>query len=896
MPLSVGDRLGPYEILEPIGKGGMGEVYRAKDTKLERNVAIKVLPDAVAQDRERLARFEREARVLASLNHPNIAQIYGLEESGATQALVMELVQGDILKTPQPLETALNYAKQIADALEAAHEKGITHRDLKPANIMITPEGLVKVLDFGLASTPNRERDGAGDSTNSPTLTMTATQAGMIMGTAAYMSPEQAVGAPVDRRTDIWAYGVVLWQMLIGKQLFSGDTVAHILANVINSTVDFSKLPETTPVPIRDLLRRCLDRDVKSRLQWIGEARVAIQKYLVDPRGGAEIPAQAIPLPHKANKIAWVAAGVFAMASVALGVKLWALWRTAPEPAKPVRFQLAPENVTIASSFRFALSPDGTKLAYQASGSDGVIRLWVRFLDTLEARPLPATDVVANVPFFWSYDSRFVVFASAGSLKQIETAGGPPQTLCAVTGIPVGGSWNREGVIIFGHGTAGPLMQVPSEGGTATPVTVIDPARNELYHQSPVFLPDGRHFLYLRRGGSESTGIYVGSLDEKPDHQPSKRLLAAEYGVEFAPTPDGSSGQIIFLREGTLFAQSFDLQRLELSGDSTQVADHVSNYRFAGQFSASQTALVYRTGSAEEGFRLVWFDRQGNELGRTSESGFSSDTVSLSPEGSRVAAERVNGGAANIWLVSFPQGGKTRFTYSPIGRDRFAAWSPDGARIAFSSARSGHYDLYQHAANGAGEDQLLLKSDTDKSVFDWSRDGRFLLYGDTDPKTRRDLWVLPMGGSAGEQKPIPFLRTEFDEIEGRFSPDGRWIAYASSESGRGEVYVRPFPAPEGGGGKWMVSQSGGGQPRWRRDGRELFFVGITGQLFAASVTVSGSALQVGVPKPMFDSGLVGGYAWEVNADGTRFLLPKAGRDIARAPFTVLLNWQGALKK
>jgi hypothetical protein len=317
---------------------------------------------------------------------------------------------------------------------------------------------------------------------------------------------------------------------------------------------------------------------------------------------------------------------VFAIASVAFGFLLFATWRGGPESGKPVKFQLAPENVTIASSFRFALSPDGTKLAYQASGSDGAIRLWIRSLDTLEARPLPASDVNANVPIFWSYDSRFVVFASAESLKKIEIAGGPPQTLCALTGVAVGGSWNREGVILFGHGT-GPLMQVPSEGGTATPVTAIDSARNELYHESPVFLPDGRHFLYFRRGGPESTDVYVGSLDEKPDHQSTKRLLATEYGVQFAASPDGSSGQILFLREGTLFAQAFDLRRLELSGESTQIADHISDYRFVGQFSASQTALAYRTGSGAEGFHLVWFDRQGKELGRTSESGFGSDTV-----------------------------------------------------------------------------------------------------------------------------------------------------------------------------------------------------------------------------------------------------------------------------
>lgn len=848
--------MGPYEITGHLGKGGMGEVYRARDTKLDRDVAIKILPHSLEHDPERLARFKREAKVLASLNHPNIGTIYSLEESADGVAIAMELIEGATLKSPLPTDTALDYARQVAEALEAAHEKGITHRDLKPANIMVTAAGVIKVLDFGLAFvTP----PGVAQDSEASTMTMELTKAGIIMGSAAYMAPEQAAGAPFDRRADIWSYGVVLWQLLTGKPLFRADTVAHTLANVINSPIDFTKLPKTTPAPIRDLLQRCLERDIKSRLQWIGEARITIQKYLADPKSGTVNPMQAVGRP---NRAAWAAGGVLAVVAVALGATVWESWRAVPEPAKTVRFQLAPENVSMASSFRFALSPDGTKLAYQAAGNDGVVRLWVRSLDALEARPLPATEVNPNVPIFWSYDSRFVVFNSAKKLKKIDVAGGPPQTLCTVPGTPVGGTWNRDGVILFGNGTGGPapIMQVSSEGGTATPVTAIDLARKELYHHSPVFLPDGRHFLYARMGSSESTGIYVGSLDEKPGEQTPKRLLANDYNIEFAPSADGKSGQIVSLRGGTLFAQSLDLARLELSSDSVPVADSVSNFRGIGQFSASKSgALVYRTGSAESA-RLVWFDRQGKVLSKSSESGYGTNTIAFSPDGSQAAAERFTGDGSNIWLVTSAQSAKTQLTSSRTGVDRYAAWSPDGTRVAFSSSRSGYFDL--------------------------------------DAKGRRTLWVLPMDPSATERKPAPLVRTlEFDESEGRFSPDGHWIAYVGHESGTPEVYVRQFPNPDGGGGKWLISRAGGRQPRWSRDGKELFFLSPAGQVLAASVAASGAVFKAEVPKLLFEPTVVGGSAWDVSADGARFLFPTAGaKDAADAPFTIVLNWHAVLKK
>jgi len=433
-------------------------------------------------------------------------------------------------------------------------------------------------------------------------------------------------------------------------------------------------------------------------------------------------------------------------------------------------------------------------------------------------------------------------------------------------------------VIVFGGGIGRGLQRVSAEGGTAAPVTALDPAREERGHLGPVFLPDGRHFLYLREGTSpESTGVYLGSLDEKPESQASKRLIATEFGAEFVPSLDGGSGEILFLREGTLFAQRFDLRRLDLAGEAVPVAEQVSNYRALGQFSSSQTgALVYRSGGSGGFARITWFDRQGKSVGTPSEAGYGPFTLTLSPDGSRVATERSERMGSNLWLLEFARGGRTRFTYSPSA-DRSAAWSPDGTKIAFSSGRSGAFDLYQRAANGAGEDELLLKSTDNKYVNDWSRDGRFLLYEEQSAKEGRDLWVLPMDG-AGERKPASFLSTPFNETMGRFSPDGRWIAYASDESGRYEIYVRPFPPPAGGGGKWMVSQGGGVEPRWRRDGKELFYIGADGQVMVSGVSASGAAFQRGVPKPLFKVQIISGASWDVSADGTKFLFPIMGSD------------------
>jgi Tol biopolymer transport system component len=704
------------------------------------------------------------------------------------------------------------------------------------------------------------------------------------------MAPEQARGKKVDRRADIWAFGVVVYEMLTGERLFQGEDTVQVLSKVLEQKVDLDRVP----AKFRKLLARCLDRNPKDRLRDIGEARF----LLSEPVAAAE----SLTGSPTRSRLIFVPWAVAVISVVALGLLAMIHFREQlPELPKPVRFQFTPENVTIVSANRFALSPDGTKLAYYAAGSGG-LGLWVRSMDALESRPLSTTDVRPAIPIFWSYDSRFVLFQSAGKLKKIDVSGGSAQSLCdvGVAGVVLGGSSNREGTILFGSSN-GPLLRVSSEGGTAVPVTTLDPARGEVAHLGPVFLPDGRHFLYMRRGKPEFTGIYLGSLDAKPEQQTSKRLLATDLIVEFVPMSDGNSGQILFLREGTLLAQPLDLHRLGLTGQAVPVAEQVTRYFSQAQFSSSRTGtLVYRSGGTPEFFKLTWFDRQGKTLGTPTDAFYGPYTLTLSPDGSQAAAEHIDVPTLNIWLVNLIRGGRTRLTYTRSAIDRYIAWSPDGSKIAFSSNRAGHADLYQHAANGAGEDELLLKSDSDKSVEDWSRDGRFLLFSQGNANNVGDLWVLPMD-SQGDRKPIPYLRSEFESRGARFSPDDRWIAHRSNESGTPEIYVRPFPAPPGGGGKWIVSQGGGQQPRWRSDGKELFYLRLDGELMAVEVSSSGTAFQPGIPKPLFKTSIgqevaLAPVGWDVSADGTKFLFPIAGADNMQYPFTVVLHWTSLLEK
>ena len=879
----------------------MGEVYRARDTKLDREVAIKVLPDTVAHYPDRLARFDREAKVLAALNHPNIAAIYGLED----RAIVMELVEGPTLAEriaagPRSLEEVVKIAAPIADALEAAHEKGVVHRDLKPANVKASPDGTVKVLDFGLATAAQAEvRATTGE--NSPTLTMAATEVGIILGTAAYMSPEQAAGKPVDKRADIWSFGVVLWEMLTGSRLFEGgETVSHTLADVLRAEIDFGKLPASTPEPLRRLLKRCLDRNVKTRLRDIGEARI----ILANLGSGTEVPQQA---NARATWLPWAVASAMAVFAAALS---FVHFREQPPSAEVTRFEIPQPEKTAFGIGPPVLSPDGRKLAFIAGTGRVPTKVWVRSLDSAEARPLTGTENAVGV-VFWSPDSRAIAFwvAPAFKLKRAEISGGPAQILCDTQNSPPTGAWNRDGVIIF-HDRG--LTRVPAGGGDCAHVTTLDASRGEIFHRFPSFLPDGRHFLYLRQSTRpENNGIYVGSLDVKPDQQNLKRLMESDSNVIYVPSPHSRSGYLLFLREGTLMARPFDPDRMAFAGDAVPVVEHVAKPISAvgGYFSVSATgALAYRTGASNGAdLWLTLFDRHGKPLGNAPTPIVTSGAtggVSFSPDGGKVAFALPDapGGNSDIWLYEFARGTSTRFTFDP-SNDVAPIWSPDGKQIVFGSDRDGVRNLnnlYRKTSNNAGTEEPLLKSNEPKVPSDWSRDGRFLLFQNTGAGSGPDIWYLPMNGAnsgaTGSAKPAVYLKSQFAELNARFSPDGRYVAYTSDASGVPEVYVQPFPNPAG--GKWMISKAGGRLPRWRRDGKELFYEALSGtRLMVLDVSLQ-PVFQPGIPKELFDFP-PGPNDYDVSADGQRFVKLVAAStnpDTPPSSITIVLNWQAGLKK
>jgi len=767
--LSSGTKVGTYEVVALIGAGGMGEVYRAHDTRLNRDVALKVLLEVFARDRERMARFEREAKLLASLNHPNIAAIYGLEESGPIRALVMELVEGPTLAErirsgPVPVDETLPIARQVAEAVEYAHDKNVIHRDLKPANIKVTSEGVVKVLDFGLAKALADEPSEA-DMSNSPTLSIAATRQGVILGTAAYMSPEQAKGKTADRRADVWAFGVVLCEMLTGKQVFTGETLPETLAAVMKEEPSFEALPSNTPPAIRKVLRRCLEKNVKRRLQHIGEARIIVEDVL----SGAA-PAETAAAGGKSReRLAWSVAALFCVAFLAaLALGAFAYFGRTPEETKATRFFMSPPETWNlrqfpggASPAPLAVSPDGQSVAFVATGADNRSLLWVRPLDTLAAQSLAGTEDAWSP--FWSPDSRFLGFFADGKLKKIEVAGGPPITLCDAPNDNAGGTWSRDGVIVFDPGGASALQRVSAAGGVPSTATVL--AQGDVRHQRPFFLPDGRHFLYEAEGATPGRSIYLASLDST-----ERKLLfnADASNVVF------SQGHLLFLREATLMAQPFDTQRLELTGEAFPIAEQIqirSRGEPHGNFSASENGvLAYQTGVAAGGSQLTWFDRTGKQIGVLGDRAGYGD-VWLSPDGRRVSVSLPDQAARtrDIWVYDVARGLKTRFTFDPT-TERAPIWSPDGARIVVNSNRKGNFDLYLKPASGAGTEEVLLEDNArNKYPMSWSADGRFFLYRITSPETGSDLFVLPL---SGDRKPVPFLQTQFSEGGGQFSPDG----------------------------------------------------------------------------------------------------------------------------
>jgi eukaryotic-like serine/threonine-protein kinase len=890
MSIAAGTRIGTYEVRALIGAGGMGEVYRAHDTKLGRDVAIKVLPEQFAREPERLARFQREAKMLAALNHPNIAAIYGLEQSGSTHYLVMELVEGPTLAErvaagPVPVAETLPIAKQVADAVEYAHDKNVIHRDLKPANIKVTAEGMVKVLDFGLAKAMSDE-PLATDISNSPTLSMAATRQGVILGTAAYMSPEQAKGKTADRRADVWAFGVVLYELLTGKQAFQGEDVTEVLAAVVMKEPALEALPAKTPPAIRNLVRRCLEKPLRRRLPHIGEARMVIEDVI----SGA-VPAEAVPAARdKSRERLLAVAAAIAMVIAAAGWGAFAYFWRPLEDARAVRFLVSPpESWNLSSQlgpggaapFPITVSPDGRQMAFLAASADGRTLLWVRSLDTLAAQSLAGTEGALSP--FWSPDSRFLGFFAGEKLKRIEISGGPPLTLCDAFD-SLGGAWSQDGTIVFAARRPPVLQKVSASGGVPAAITSL--GEGEMAHGRPFFLPDGRHFFYRAYTSSQAGPIYVASLDSAE----RKMVLNVDSSNVLY-----TQGHVLFLRETTLMAQPFDTGRLELTGEPFPVAEQIvltSTFPPLGFFSASQNGvLAYQSGASAAGSQLAWFDRAGKQVGVLGDAAAYGD-VELSPDGKRASVSiPSSGGRLDVWLYDVARGLRTRFTFD-AANEAESIWSPDGSRVVFNSNRKGHYDLFQKASSGAGTEEVLLEDNFEKNPVSWSPDGRSILYRSTGGPTGNDLFVLPL---SGDKKPAPFVNTQFMENYGQFSPDGRWVAYRSDESGRNEIYVAPFPGP---GGKWQISTGGGDLPRWRRDGTEIFYLAPDNKLMAAAVNGKGPSFEIGAVKPLFEARPQTGqrYPYAVSADGQRFLIHTLPEQTASAPITVVLNWTAGVKK
>jgi eukaryotic-like serine/threonine-protein kinase len=853
----------------------MGEVYRARDTKLDRDVALKILPEAFASDPERLARFEREAKTLAALNHPHIAHIHGLEESDGVRALVLEFVDGPTLSDriaagPIPINEALTIARQIAEALEAAHGQGIIHRDLKPANVKVRTDGTVKVLDFGLAKALDLTSAGNLDMTASPTITSPApmTGVGVILGTAAYMSPEQARGQAIDKRTDIWAFGCVLLEMITGRMVFRGATISDTIAAVLERSPDWTALPPATPPPVRHLLARCLEKDPKHRWRDIGDVRIVLD----DAEAWRPQTDSASPKVSRAGERAAWALLVALAAAVAAVVT--PMLRTTPTPAE-IRFNLLfPRGV--ASDFaQLAISPDGQQIVVAPGfGLERPSPLWLRPLASTSGQLLTGTEG-ATFPF-WSPDGRSIGFFAEQKLKRLDL---DSQAIAILADAPVarGGAWQADGTILFAPNPVGPLSRVPATGGQPTVATKLESGQSD--HRAPSFLPDGEHFLYYARGTPQVRGVHVAGLDGTE----TKRLLDADGAAVYA-----RSGHLLFARQGELLAQSFDATRLVLNGEVFRVADNVSvnpGISLASLSASAAGPIAYGTDRIRR-TQFAWFDRSGRRLetlGTPDQRSMANP--SLSPDASRIAFSRVGGGNWDIWVIDM-QGAVSKVT-SALSLDFNPVWSSDGRQIFYQSSNS---NIYSRSTNDGTPEQALLREPTMVYPSAVSPNGSVLLYTRaTGPSV--DLWYVSLGA---DRTPHPFVQTTFQERDGQFSPDGKWVAYQANDAGHFEIYMQPFPGP---GDRIQVSTGGGQQVRWARNGAELFYIAADQRLTSVRVTFSANGKPVlGTPLPLFrtelDSSFMTRQQYVVSPDGQRFLINAATDAIDPPSITLILNWKG----
>ena len=884
MSLAPGTKLGPYEIGVPLGAGGMGEVYRAKDTRLDRSVAIKILPVQFAADPVRKQRFEREAKTISSLNHPHICVLYDVGHQDGIDYLVMECVEGQTLakrleKGPLPLEQVLKYGAQIADALDKAHRSGVVHRDLKPGNIMLTPSG-AKLLDFGLAKPAAPVLTGATVTVASPRSAVT--EEGTIVGTFQYMSPEQVEGNEVDGRSDIFSLGAVLYEMVTGKKAFEGKSQLSVASAILEkeptAIIDIKPM---TPPTLDHAVRRCLAkdpelrwqvaRDLQLELAWIGESASAATRPGVP--GGS---------PSRRQLFAWLAGGAFALAAIAA---FWLLWSRPPREERRFQFTINPTAGTdflLESAAGNAISPDGHTIAFVAV-SNGSSKLWIRPLDSSTVHELPGTDN-AQYPF-WSPDSKSIGFFANGKLRRLDLAGGSPVALAEAPN-PRGAAWSLQGIIVFTPTAVSSLWKVAASGGAATRLTTLEASRSEFTHRWPVLLSDGDHFIYLSRASEGSGSIFLSSLT-----RPQERTLLVKetaVGAAYSPARGKRPEYLYWVREQALVAQPFDSKHARLLGDGTSVlgAEMVGLTVPLGRSSVSASndgIILFGTGS--DRYQLSWLNREGkvlNTLGQPDRYG----SVRISPDGARLVAMLADPSSrSDLWLLEFSRPIPRRFTFATVFGT--GAWSPDGQRISYHLL--GDRRLLQRSVNGADQAETVLQSQYTVYLNDWSPDGRYLVYTQQSPEGRSELWLLPL---FGDRKPQPFLNTTFNDMQGAVSPDSKWIAYTSDESGgSNEIYVTSFSV---GGPHWRVSSGGGSLSRWSRDGKELFYRALDGTLMVAQVRTGPDGLQFGSPAALFRLAEPAGmfaYPYDVSLDGRSILVLLPSKVVGDTPsLNVLVNW------